>query len=133
MSTLLRYLLTIFLVAATVQPSPTQPPPSAIFVGRWGTRVTVSGDWAMIEIPTAIAPGQAERRFPPLYQSETVYSWIMAANNRMAMKGEDTLTLNEKYLFKRVKLEPGNYRLEVDHRAHGDGFVGSDTVQFAVK
>jgi hypothetical protein len=46
----------------------------------------------------------------------------MAANNRIAIKGEDMLTLNEKYLFKRVKLEPGNYHLEVVHRAHGDGF-----------
>jgi len=57
----------------------------------------------------------------------------MAANNRIAMKAEDTL--NEKYLFKRVKLEPGNYRLMVVHKAVGDGggFVGSDTVEFVMK
>ena len=86
----------------------------------------------MIEIPTAIAPGQAYRDFQPLYQSERVYSLIMAANNRLAMKAEDTL--NEKYLFKRIKLEPGNYRLMVVHTAVEDGRgVGSDTVEFVVK
>ena len=60
---------------------------------------------------------------------------VMAANNRIAIKGEDMLTLNEKYLFKRVKLEPGNYRLTVFHKAVGNGgaFVGSDTVEFIVK
>jgi hypothetical protein len=93
----------------------------------------VSEGWAMIEIPTAIAPGEAERRFPPLYQSERVYSLIMAANNRIAMKAEDTLS--EKYLFKRIKLEPGDYRLMVVHTAIGEGGggVGSDTVEFVVK
>ena len=87
----------------------------------------------MIEIPTAIAPGQAYRDFQPLYQSERVYSLIMAANNRLAMKAEDTL--NEEYLVKRIKLESGNYRLTVFHKAIGNGgaFVGSDTVEFIVR
>jgi len=49
------------------------------------------------------------------------------------MQAEDTL--NEKYLFKSVKLEPGSYRLTVFHKAIGNGspFVGSDMVEFVMK
>jgi hypothetical protein len=75
----------------------------------------------MIDIPAAVAAGQAEK----------VSSLIITANYQLAMTAEDTL--NEKYLFKRVKLEPGNYQLLVVHRADRGGIISAEIVQFVVK